>query len=264
MDKTNALQIFISFFFPLLFNCAILNAGSMEKNNQKTAYDFYLHGNASYHNGQYGKAITAFRKSVELDPNYYYAHINLGVALVKAQEFNEAIQKFTFCINKKWGSGADQFVLYFNRALAWKEIGQTRSALRDQATLKKLDPVRVKELQNSKDYILMDTIYVETRNEADKNRLFNRYKTSITKGKIVLRKIADFGKTAEEYEAMGLIEGTLEDFPEKDNQVLAYYRVYTDPGKIPFGTGWIVDILTQKSIPNIISRTRSRVKSIFY
>jgi len=353
MDKTNALQIFISFFFPLLFNCAILNAGSMEKNNQKTAYDFYLHGNASYHNGQYGKAITAFRKSVELDPNYYYAHINLGVALVKAQEFNEAIQKFTFCINKKWGSGADQFVLYFNRALAWKEIGQTRSALRDQATLKKLDPVRVKELQNSKDYILMDTIYVETRNEADKNRLFNRYKTSITKGKIVLRKIADFGKTAEEYEAMGLIEGTLEevssvladyesypkfmpnvneikiksstdeeiivdyklllpmdfvkkyrlkfwskneenkiqlfwkklpwpglkpketiidtygqwileDFPEKDNQVLAYYRVYTDPGKIPLGTGWIVDILTQKSVPNIISKTRSRVKSIFY
>jgi len=189
------------------------------------------------------------------------------------------------------------------------------------------------------------------RNEADKNRLFEKSEKSIAGGKVVVRKIVDSGKNAEEYEAIGLIEGTptdvfgvltdyqsypkfmpnvnqirisgstdkevivdyelllpmgfvkkyrlkfwskteknkiqlfwkkvpwpglkpketiidtygqwiLEDFPEKDNHVLAYYRVYTDPGNVPLGTGWIVDILTKESIPNIIKATRSRVKSI--
>jgi len=353
MVKTNALQILVLSFYLLLLSCAVLNASSTEEDNRKTAYDFYLSGNTSYHNGEYDKAIAAFRKSVELDPDYYYAHNNLGVAQAEIQEFEEAIQKFTFCINEKWGSGADRFVFNFNRALARKENGEMGSALRDRATLEKLDPVRAEELQSSKDYLLMDTIYVEMRNEADKNRLFNQYKTSIAKGKVIVRKIADSGKNAEEYEAMGLIKGTLEevssvladyesypkfmpnvneiaitsstdegvivdyklllpmgfvkkyrlqfwskneenkiqhfwkklpwpelkpketvidtygqwileDFPEKDNQVLAYYRVYTDPGKVPLGTGWIVDILTKRSIPNIIRGTRSRVESIFY
>jgi tetratricopeptide (TPR) repeat protein len=312
-----------------------------------------LSGNTHYHDGQYDKAIAAFRKSIALDPDYYYAHINLGAALAKIKKFNGAIQEFTFCIDKKWGSGADHFVFHFNRALARKEIGQTRSALRDWATLKELNPVRAEQLQNSKGYLLMDAAYVERRNEASKNRLLGQYKASITKGKIIVLKIAYSGKNAEEYEAMGLIEGTLEEvssvladyesypkfmpnvseitvrsstdeqaivdyklllpmgfvkkyrlkfwskteenriqhfwkklpwpglkpketvtdtygqwilekFPGKGKQVLAYYRVYTDPGNIPLGTEWIVDILTKKSIPNIISRTRGRVKSIFY
>ena len=55
----------------------------------------------------------------------------------------------------------------------------------------------------------------------------------------------------------------LEEFPGTDNRVLAYYRVYTDPGKVPFGTGWIVDILTEQSVPDIIKRTRQRAEEIF-
>lgn len=352
MVKTNASQIFVLSSFFLLINCAILNASSIEENNPKTAHDFYLSGNTSCHNKDYSKAIAAFRKSVELDPDYFYARINLGVALAKTQEFEKAIEKFSFCIGKKWGSKADRFVFYFNRAIARKEIGQTKSALKDRAALKKLNPARAKELGNSREYLLMDTIYVEARNEADKNRLFNKYTKSIIKGKITVRKIADYEKNAEEYEAMGLIEGTLDEvsgvladfesypkfmpnvnkitirsstnketvvdyklllpldfvkkyrlkfwskkeedkiqvfwkklpwpglkpketvidtygqwileiFPDKDNQVLAYYRVYTDPGEVPFGTGWIVDILTKQSIPDIIKGTRNRVKSIY-
>ena len=55
----------------------------------------------------------------------------------------------------------------------------------------------------------------------------------------------------------------LEAFPGTDDRVLAYYRVYTDPGAIPFGTGWIVDILTEQSVPDIIRRTRKRTEDIF-
>ena len=351
MAKPNDLKTTALCLCLVLFNYPILDAGSTDKTNPKTAYDFYLSGNTFYRNGQYDRAISEYRKSVELDPDYCYAHINLGAALAETEQFKEAVQEFTLCIDRKWGSEADRFVFYFNRALANREIGDTGAALRDRADFTKLDAARAQELQNSRDYLLMDTTYVELRNEADKKRLFEKYEKSIAKGKIIVRKIADSGKNAEEYEAIGLIEGTpanvfgvltdyqsyprfmpnvnqvrirssseqevivdyklslpmgfvkkyrlkfwskarnnriqlfwkkvpwpglkpketiidtygqwiLEDFPEKDNHVLAYYRVYTDPGDIPLGTGWIVDVLTKKSIPDIIKATRSRVKSI--
>lgn len=352
MVKTKTLLILIISVQPLVFDCSMLYAGPTGEDKQETAYDFYLSGNDSYRNGKYDEAISAFQKSVELDPAYHYARINLGVALTEVRKFEEAIREFTFCIDKKYGPGADRFVFHFNRALARKQNAETESALRDWATLKKLDPARAEELRNCEDYLLMDTAYVEKRNEADKNRFFSQYEKSITKGRVVVRKVAGSGNRRHEYEAMGLIEGTveqvssvlsdyesypefmpnvdeiavrsstdgefivdwklalplgmvkryrlkcwsrregdrilrfwkklpwpdvrrkqaiketygqwiLEDFPGKDNHVLAYYRVYTDPGRMPLGTGWIVNILTKNSVPNIIRRTRTRVKSVF-
>lgn len=45
-------------------------------------------------------------------------------------------------------------------------------------------------------------------------------------------------------------------YADKPEQVLVLYRVYTDPGEITFGLGWIVDILTKHSIPNVLKNTR--------
>ena len=36
------------------------------------------------------------------------------------------------------------------------------------------------------------------------------------------------------------------------------YRVYTDPGPIPFGLGWIVDSLSKDSIPQTLDAVRKR------
>ena len=347
--KTKTHQILIASFCLFVFEVTPLGAASLETSNAKTAYDFYLSGNGLYHDGKYDEAIRAFEKSVQLDPGYYYARINLGVAMAKTGECRKAVQQFMFCIEGKYGTEADRFVFYFNRMVAGKESGQTQFIQKDLVALKKLDSARAGKLRDSKDYIFMDTLYSQRRNEADKNRLFQKHKTSIAKGKIIVRKIASHRKNAEEYEAMGLIEGTLgevtgiltdyksypefmptvkevsiksstdeglvvdhklglpmglvkkyrmrywtkieankvqlfwkklpwpglepketvidtygqwilEDVPGKDRQVLAYYRVYTDPGKVPFGTGWIVDIVTKESIPNVIKETRRRVK----
>lgn len=204
----------------------------------------------------------------------------------------------------------------------------------------------------SRDYILMDVTYVERRNQADKDRLLNTYRTSITKGEIVIRQVAKLEKNKQEYEAMGLISGTvnevsgaltdyasypqfmpdveeiavrisanegtivdhtlglplgfvkkyrlefrsknedgrthiswkklpwpglkaketvvdtygqwiIEDFPGADGQVLAYYRVYTDIGEVPLGTGWIVDTLTTESIADMFKGIRRRVKDLY-
>ncbi len=349
ITETKPLGILVLSLLVLLSYCAISCAGSAGKDDQKTAFDCCLSGNAYYHGGQYDQAIAAFRESVQLDPDCYYAHINLGVALTKSQKFTEAIEAFTLCINKKWGSPTDRCVFYFNRALASEAVQDTKSAQKDRATMSKLDSVWISELANSKDYIFMDANYCERRNEADKNRLFDKHKTSIAKGQTIVRKIAHAGKNAEEYEALGFIEGTLEEaaavltdyqsYPQfmpnvseikivsstqdativdyklllpmgvvkkyrlkfwskkeeyrfqlfwkklpwpglkpeetvidtygqwilegasqKESPILAYYRVYTDPGNIPFGMGWIVDALTQNSIPDIIESTANRVK----
>jgi tetratricopeptide (TPR) repeat protein len=349
--KTKTLRILNIFLCLVALDCTILLAVSTKEKNSATAYDFYLSGNHFYLEGKYKGAIPVFQKSVELDPDYYYARVNLGVALARRKDMEQAIRQFTFCINQKCGSDADRFVFYYNRMLAFKEKGDKRSGQRDWLALKKLDSIRAQTLQNSKDYVFMDTLYSQKRNESDKDKLFREHKASIIKGKIIVQRVADYGNKAEEYEAIGLIEGTLrevsgvltdyknypefmpnveeifirsvtdegsvvdhklglpmgvvkkyrlmfwsksetgkvqlfwrklpwselkpkqtvvdtygqwilEDFPEKENHVLAYYRVYTHPGKIPFGTGWIVDILTKESIPNIIKGTRNRVKQI--
>ena len=349
MVKTKSLQVLIAFFN--IIEITTLGAISPKEKNIKTAYDFYLSGNRFYREARYEEAIRAFEKSIQLDPDYYYTRVNLGVVLIKNQQFKQAVQQFTFCIEKKFGSEADRFVFYFNRILADQEIGPTQFSRKDWAVLKKLDPARTESLRQSTDYIFMDPLYAQRRNAADKDRLFQKNKASIAKGKVIVRKIAGHRKNAEEYEAIGFIEGTLqavygvltdyksfpefmpnvkeinirnssddefvvdhklslplgvvkkyrlrywaktepnriqlfwkklprpelkpsqtvvdtygqwilENAPDRKNQVLAYYRVYTDPGRIPLGTGWIVDILTKESIPNVIKGTRRRVKQV--
>ena len=37
---------------------------------------------------------------------------------------------------------------------------------------------------------------------------------------------------------------------------LVLYHVYTDPGKVPFGLGWIVDLLGKDSVPKVLLQTK--------
>ncbi|WP_446011723.1 SRPBCC family protein [Candidatus Electrothrix sp.] len=41
---------------------------------------------------------------------------------------------------------------------------------------------------------------------------------------------------------------------------LVLYHVYIDPGKIPFGLGWIIDILSKDSVPEVLAKTRERAE----
>lgn len=44
--------------------------------------------------------------------------------------------------------------------------------------------------------------------------------------------------------------------PYADRQTLVRYHVYTDPGAIPFGMEWIVEYLSESSIPDVLANTR--------
>lgn len=54
----------------------------------------------------------------------------------------------------------------------------------------------------------------------------------------------------------------LEPFPGRTDSTLALYHVFTDPGKVPFGMDWIVDIISESSLPKTIQQTRERVSEI--
>ena len=43
---------------------------------------------------------------------------------------------------------------------------------------------------------------------------------------------------------------------------LVEYLVRTDPGEIPFGFSWIVDLLTKRSLPTVLESTRQRVYDV--
>jgi hypothetical protein len=49
---------------------------------------------------------------------------------------------------------------------------------------------------------------------------------------------------------------------KSQNSSLVLYHVYTDPGSIPFGLGWIVDVLTKKSVPDVLLQTRKRAEKL--
>jgi len=43
---------------------------------------------------------------------------------------------------------------------------------------------------------------------------------------------------------------------------LVLYHVYTDPGEIPFGLGWIIDLLSKDSLPELLTKTRDRAEKV--
>ncbi|MBU1138583.1 MAG: hypothetical protein KKA76_06370 [Proteobacteria bacterium] len=46
------------------------------------------------------------------------------------------------------------------------------------------------------------------------------------------------------------------------SRTLVLYHVYTDPGPIPFGLGWIVDVLSKNSVPETLLQTKARSEEI--
>ena len=46
---------------------------------------------------------------------------------------------------------------------------------------------------------------------------------------------------------------------KSSESVMVLYHVYTDPGAVPRGLGWVVNILTEKSVPDALQKTRERV-----
>ncbi len=49
--------------------------------------------------------------------------------------------------------------------------------------------------------------------------------------------------------------------PGQPGATLARYRVYADPGPVPFGFGWIVDMMSRRSLPQVLDAVRIRAEA---
>lgn len=88
------------------------------------------------------------------------------------------------------------------------------------------------------------------------NMTFQNYKSRATlKWKLIEWQGLKKSETIEDTTGYWL----LKEYPEKAEHIIALYHVYTDPGPIPVGLGWIVDILTKNSVPDVVIKTRNRV-----
>jgi hypothetical protein len=49
---------------------------------------------------------------------------------------------------------------------------------------------------------------------------------------------------------------------KSENNSLVLYHVYTDPGPVPLGLGWIVGVLSKDTVPDVLLQTRHRAEKL--
>ena len=102
----------------------------------QTAREFYLDGLDKTKAGMLKEAIILFGKSIELQPEDYYAWYNRGISRSKLGFYEEAIVDFNQVIKL----APEYKMAYLNRGTAKKRVTDYEGALSDYSYALKLDP----------------------------------------------------------------------------------------------------------------------------
>jgi tetratricopeptide (TPR) repeat protein len=90
--------------------------------------DYYDHlGKAYILSGDYEKALTAFNKLVEIDPDFPDAYMNRGIAKRWSNKNDEALEDFNISIQKR----PDDPLYYFNRGITYHIMCEHAKAIED-------------------------------------------------------------------------------------------------------------------------------------
>lgn len=81
-------------------------------------------------------AEAAYRRSLQLDPDFADAYLNLGALLCEAKRCREAVALYDEAIRRC----PKQALLHFNRAIALEDLGRLSDALASYNTCLRLDP----------------------------------------------------------------------------------------------------------------------------
>lgn len=84
-----------------LFLLILLSSGTCIAEPSNDAKLIYNEGVELYKLGEYERAMEAFKKATELDPNYIDAYFNLGTVLEYLQQYNDALTVFKQIIVRK-------------------------------------------------------------------------------------------------------------------------------------------------------------------
>ena len=104
--------------------------------DQKYANAYVNRGFAHYKLGNYRQAIENYDNAIELDPKHVLAYNNRGVAYKELSNYRQAIENYDKAIelNPKYG------IAYYNRSVAYKELSNYRQAIEDLSKDIELEP----------------------------------------------------------------------------------------------------------------------------
>lgn len=107
-----------------LFLLIILSSGACLAEPPNDAKLIYNEGVELYKLGEYERAMEAFKKATELDPNYIDAYFNLGTVLEYLQQYNAALTVFKQIIVRK----PDDYEAVYKAALLSMKLGENDKA----------------------------------------------------------------------------------------------------------------------------------------
>ena len=102
----------------------------------KASKDFYRQGDKFYGQRKYDKAIEAYSKAIELNPNDSGLYNNRGIVYHLKREYEKAIADYTRAAELN----PSHFSAYNNRGLVYEEMGNTEMAIADYRKALELDP----------------------------------------------------------------------------------------------------------------------------
>ena len=107
-----------------LFLLILLYSGACLAEPPNDAKLIYNEGVELYKLGEYERAMEAFKKATELDPNYIDAYFNLGTVLEYLQQYNAALTVFKQIIVRK----PDDYEAVYKAALLSMKLGENDKA----------------------------------------------------------------------------------------------------------------------------------------
>jgi tetratricopeptide (TPR) repeat protein len=103
---------------------------TLDKEPGRTAIAYFNRGVAFEENGDFEKALSDYRHTVAIDPNYGEAFYNLGALFVKMKRFDHAIENFSAALNLNPIPDV-ALKVYSRRGIAYAEKGDLNKALND-------------------------------------------------------------------------------------------------------------------------------------
>ncbi|MDO4732450.1 MAG: tetratricopeptide repeat protein [Bacillota bacterium] len=101
-----------------------------------TVWDYFRRGNRAADEGDFPKAIEAYSKAIELDPDYAAAYYNRGSAYDDLKQYDEAIADYSKAIELD----PDDAAVYNNRGSAYDDLKQYDEAIADYSKAIELKP----------------------------------------------------------------------------------------------------------------------------
>ena len=107
-----------------------------KKNTSLTEWDYIREGNACFNNKEYEKALEAYAKALELDPEYVYAYNGRGNAYKALGEYEKAVSDYDRALELD----PEHVNAYNGRGNAYQALGEYEKAVSDYDRALELDP----------------------------------------------------------------------------------------------------------------------------